>query len=38
MKKVEYLGHIVTPSGIEMDSGKVKAVVGWPAPQNLNEV
>ena len=32
MKKVEYLEHIVTPSGIEMDSGKVKAVVDWPAP------
>ena len=32
MEKVKYLGHIVTPSGIEMDSGKVKAVADWSAP------
>ena len=38
MQKIEFLGHVVTPDGIEMDSGKVKAVIDWPAPTNLTEV
>ena len=33
--KVEYLGHVVTRNGIEVDPKKVEAVKGFPQPTNL---
>ncbi|EKD03262.1 retrotransposon nucleocapsid protein [Trichosporon asahii var. asahii CBS 8904] len=36
--RVEFLGFIVTPDGIEMDPGKVAGVVSWPTPTNLKEL
>ena len=33
--KVEYLGHVVTRDGIEVDPKKVEAVKGFPQPTNL---
>ena len=34
-KSLEYLGHVITEEGLKMQSGKVKAIVEYPAPQNL---
>jgi hypothetical protein len=34
----EYLGILVTPEGIKMDSGKVSAVEQWPVPQRPPDV
>lgn len=36
--RVEFLGFIVTPNGIEMDPGKVEAITKWPKPNNLKEL
>ena len=37
-KKVEFLGHIVSAQGVEVDPEKVEKVVNWPVPQNLMDV
>ena len=36
--QVEFLGYIITPHGVEMDPGKIKAVTQWPVPNNLKEL
>jgi Reverse transcriptase (RNA-dependent DNA polymerase) len=36
-QRVEYLGFIVTPDGLEMDPAKVYAVRNWPFPNNLKD-
>ncbi|GIL63541.1 hypothetical protein Vafri_17585, partial [Volvox africanus] len=36
--QVEYLGHIVSATGVKMDPRKVAVVRDWPAPQNLQEL
>lgn len=38
VKKVEFLGHIVTTEGIQMDPAKVKAILEWPEPKSVKEV
>ena len=35
---VEYLGFIITPSGISMDVKKVQHIMDWPVPRNLTGV
>jgi len=35
ISEVEYLGHIVSSSGVAVDQGKIQAVVDWPVPRNL---
>ena len=37
LDSVEYLGFIVSPSGISMDLAKVKAILNWPRPTNIKE-
>jgi hypothetical protein len=36
--KTEYLGYIITPTGISMDPEKVKAVEEWKEPTNIKGV
>jgi hypothetical protein len=36
--KIDYLGHIVSGNGVEMDDSKVKAVLEWPPPSNLKQL
>jgi hypothetical protein len=36
--KIDYLGHIVSGSGVEMDDSKVKAVMEWPLPCNIKQL
>jgi hypothetical protein len=36
--KTEYLGYIITPTGISMDSEKVKAIEEWKEPTNIKGV
>ena len=38
MQKIEFLGFMVTPTGISMDTVKTDAVSVWPAPMNLKAV
>jgi transposase InsO family protein/predicted aspartyl protease len=37
-KETEYLGHIVSESGIHVNPSKVEAVRSWPTPQTKTEV
>ena len=36
--EVEFLGHVVTASGIQTDPAKVDKVVDWPTPANVGDV
>ncbi|XP_042497656.1 uncharacterized mitochondrial protein AtMg00860-like [Macadamia integrifolia] len=36
--QVNFLGHIVSARGIEVDPGKVKAVLDWESPKNVSEI
>jgi transposase InsO family protein len=36
--EVEYLGLIVSPSGIKMDPKKVSAVLDWPEPSSVHDI
>src|SRR5258708_16962969 len=38
MDTVEYLGFILTPTGLHMDPTKVAAIQGWLGPQNVCDV
>jgi hypothetical protein len=35
---VKYLGLIISDAGVEMDPGKIEAVMKWPVPSKLKEV
>ncbi len=35
---VEFLGYVISPSGIEMDKKKVQTILDWPTPCNLHDV
>lgn len=37
-QKVEFLGHVVSANGLEVQEEKVSAVRAWPVPSNLHEV
>jgi len=36
--KVEFLGHIISGSGVATDPKKIKAIVEWPTPKNVKDV
>lgn len=36
-KKVRFLGHIVSESGVETDPEKIDRVKNWPTPTNADE-
>jgi len=45
MKKCElfalqltFLGYVVSPTGIQVDPSKVKAIQTWPAPKSVMEL
>ena len=38
MAKLEFLGHVVSADGIQMDPSKVQAMTDWPVPKNVTEV
>nr|GEV63184.1 Ty3/gypsy retrotransposon protein [Tanacetum cinerariifolium]GEV63232.1 Ty3/gypsy retrotransposon protein [Tanacetum cinerariifolium] len=37
-QRIEYLGHIVTAPGVEMDNAKVAAVANWPIPTSVSQL
>src|SRR6266478_6331703 len=38
MDTVEYLGFILTPTGLHMDPAKVATIQNWPEPRNICDV
>ncbi|KAA0041992.1 Ty3/gypsy retrotransposon protein [Cucumis melo var. makuwa] len=37
MARVEYLGHLISDKGVEVDSEKINAIADWPKPTNVRE-
>lgn len=37
-RKVKYLGHIVTPSGVKPDPSKINAIQNYPLPKSQKEI
>ncbi len=35
---VQFLGYNISPEGIQMDQGKVNAILEWPLPQSVKEL
>ncbi|KAL0560519.1 hypothetical protein IC582_000924 [Cucumis melo] len=38
LKKVSFLGHIVSSDGVSVDPAKIEVVTSWPRPSTVNEV
>ncbi|XP_035545952.1 uncharacterized protein LOC118348436 [Juglans regia] len=38
LQEMEYLGHIVTNQGVEVDKNKIAAMVAWPRPTNISDL
>ena len=38
LKQVNFLGHVVSASGVSVEGGKIDAVKNWPEPTNVNQV
>ncbi|GJX58361.1 retrotransposon-related protein [Tanacetum coccineum] len=38
VKKVEYLGHVITGEGVATDPSKIEAIKNWPVPSNLKQL
>jgi len=37
-RRVEFLGHVLSESGVEVQAAKVEVVQQWPVPRNLTEL
>ncbi|TYK26967.1 pol protein [Cucumis melo var. makuwa] len=38
LKKVTFLGHVVSSEGVSMDPTKIEAVTNWPRPSTVSEI
>lgn len=38
VRRVAYLGHVISEKGVEVEDGKVKAMLAWPTPKTLKEL
>ncbi|KAK8623622.1 hypothetical protein V6N13_064989 [Hibiscus sabdariffa] len=38
LKKITFLGHVVSAEGIQVDPGKIEAIVSWKQPKNVSEI
>ena len=36
--QIKYLGHVISPQRVSMDSSKVTCMLNWPYPKNVKEV
>lgn len=37
-QKIDYLGHVVSAGGVEMDPSKVQTVTDWPTPMSVSQL
>ncbi|CAN2387827.1 Reverse transcriptase (RNA-dependent DNA polymerase), partial [Pristimantis euphronides] len=37
-RRIEYLGHVITPEGVQPAVSKIEAIQEWPQPRTLREV
>ena len=38
LKKVTFLGHVVSSEGVSVDPAKIEAVTSWPRPSTVSEI
>nr|ABG66286.1 retrotransposon protein, putative, Ty3-gypsy subclass [Oryza sativa Japonica Group] len=38
LDRVAFLGHVISPNGVEVDPSKVEAVLAWNPPKNVSEI
>ena len=38
MRKIEFLGVVIGPNGIEIEKEKVDRVLSWPEPKNMKDI
>jgi len=38
VRKIEFLGVVIGPNGIEMEKEKVEGVLSWSEPKNIKDV
>ncbi|KAL4016443.1 hypothetical protein IC575_024094 [Cucumis melo] len=38
LKKVTFLGHVVSSEGVSVDPAKIEAVTNWPRPSTVSEI
>ncbi|CAI7737464.1 unnamed protein product [Closterium sp. NIES-53] len=38
LKKVQFIGHMVSAEGVHVDPRKIEAVKSWKVPENLKEL
>ena len=38
MEKISFLGHIISPDGIQTDPDKTEKVLNWPLPTNVHDI
>ncbi|KAL4308279.1 hypothetical protein GQ457_01G022750 [Hibiscus cannabinus] len=38
LKKITFLGHVVSAEGIQVDPSKIEAIVSWKQPKNVSEI
>ncbi|KAL4033179.1 hypothetical protein IC575_006265 [Cucumis melo] len=38
LKKVSFLGHVVSNEGVSVDPAKIEAVTNWPRPSTVSEI
>ena len=38
LEEIQYLGHIISKTGIHMDPKKLEVVKEWPVPRNIHEL
>ena len=38
LKRVAFLGHVISAEGVSVDPHKIKAVVSWKPPKNVSKV
>ncbi|KAK8594732.1 hypothetical protein V6N13_015651 [Hibiscus sabdariffa] len=38
LRKITFLGHVVSAEGIQVDPGKIEAIVSWKQPKNVSEI
>ncbi|XP_028753579.1 uncharacterized protein LOC114713158 [Neltuma alba] len=36
--RIDYLGHVISKKGVEMDESKITAIKQWPVPQNVTQL
>ena len=38
LKKIEFLGHVVSSDGVSVQTSKIDAVRDWPTPTSITEL